>query len=127
MREQLAKALAALTGILIVLAVLGFGAVQNRPEPAHTPPDAQTIAAGKSVYEAQGCALCHAIAGEGDPQHPLDSIGARMNAAQLRAHIAPTADMAPRFPEVVFEMKQTYHTMPGNEMDALVGYLQSLR
>jgi len=128
MREQLAKALTALTGVLIVVAALAFGAIQNRPDAARLAPvDAERLAAGKAVYEAQGCALCHAIAGEGDPAYPLDGIGARMNEAQLRAHIAPAADLAAGFPEVVFEMKQAYHTMSPEDMGALVDYLRNLK
>lgn len=128
MREQLARALAVLTGLLILLAVVGFGAFQNRPESGGAPPpDAGAIASGKAVYEAQGCALCHAIAGEGEPQYPLDGIGSRLDAPQLRVRIAPDAGMKAAFPEAVFDMKQVYHEIPAADMDALVSYLRSLR
>ena len=128
MREQLAKALAVLTGLLIMMAVLAFGAFQNRPErDAYTPPEPETIAAGRAVYEAQGCALCHAIAGEGDPQYPLDGIGARLDEPRIRARIAPRVGMESQFPGAVFEMKQVYHELPAAELDALVAFLRSLR
>lgn len=128
MREQLAKALAILTGLLIMLAVLGFGTFQNRPESGEqTPPDPEAIAAGRVVYEAQGCAICHAIADEGDTQYPLDGVGTRLDAQRLRTRIAPDAGMESQFSGAVFDMKQVYHEIPPAEMDALVAYLRNLR
>ena len=32
----------------------------------------------------QACARCHSIAGKGNPRRPLDGVGARRNAAELR-------------------------------------------
>lgn len=128
MRERLARALAALSTALILLAVLGFAAFQNRPEPTEAAPaDPAAVAAGREVYEAQGCGLCHAIAGAGDPAYPLDGIGRRMHREQLRQHIAPPERMRAKFPDAVFEMKQAYHALPETEMNQLLAYLGSLR
>lgn len=128
MREKLARALALFSGVLIVLATLGFGAIQNfiytTGSATASPED---IAAGKALYEAQGCALCHSIAGEGDPEHALDGIGARLNAAQLRLRVAPTEEMKTQFPAAVYEMKQTYRELPEDDLNRLIDYLQSLR
>jgi mono/diheme cytochrome c family protein len=128
MRERLARALAALSTALILLAVLGFAAYQNRPDGTDAAtPDPAAVAAGRAVYDAQGCALCHAIAGEGDRSYPLDGIGRRMNHEQLRQHIAPPESMRAKFPDAVFEMKQSYQSLPAAEMEHLVAYLRSLR
>lgn len=128
MREHMARVLALLSSALILLAVLTFGAVQNKSAvEADEPLDPERVAAGKIVYETNGCAICHAIAGEGDPQYPLDGVGARLSAQQLQQNIAPTPDMQSKFAEVVFEMKQGYHDLSEADMTDLVLYLRSLR
>lgn len=128
MREHMARVLALLSSALILLAVLAFGAFQNKPDGEdNAPADPERVAAGKVVYEANGCSMCHAIAGEGDPQYPLDGVGARLSAQQLQQNIAPTPDMQSKFAEVVFEMKQGYHDLSEADMTDLVLYLRSLR
>lgn len=127
MREHLARIVAALSGVLVLLVVLGFGLVQNPPELAAEPaPDPQRVLAGRAVYEAQGCAICHTLAGEGDNQYPLDGIGARMNSEQIRLSIAPTSDMRGRFLDGVYEAKQGYQALPQEDMENLVAYLRSV-
>ncbi len=128
MREHMARLLALLSAALILLAVLAFGAIQNKSDAeADAPLDPERITAGKSVYEMNGCSMCHAIAGEGDPQYPLDGVGARLGPQQLRQNIAPTPDMQSKFAEIVFEMKQGYHDLSEADMSDLVAYLRSLR
>jgi len=128
MRERLARIVAALTAMIIVAAVLSFGALQNWSDSGIARPlDPERIEAGRKVYEERGCAICHTIAGEGDNQYPLDGVGGRMNAAQLRDHIAPPDAMRPKFPEAVFEIKSDYRDMPDGEMNDLLEYLSSLR
>lgn len=128
MRERLAQFIAALSGTLVLLAVLAFGVLQNRPSSEdQNPPDPAAIAAGMALYEAQGCALCHTIAGEGDGAYPLDGVGTRLNDAQVRHFIAPTPDIQSKFPGPMFEMKQAYHSLTDAELGALAAYVRSLR
>ncbi len=128
MREHLARIVAALSAVLILLVVLAFGWIQNRrADLAQSPAAPERVLVGRQVYESQGCGICHTIAGEGDSQYPLDGIGARMTPEQLRLNIAPSDDMKPGFPEAVFEIKLGYRALPQQEMDALIDYLRSLR
>jgi mono/diheme cytochrome c family protein len=127
MRERMARIIAALSGLLIVLAVLAFGAVQNKPgAQSDAPPDPAAVAAGATLYEAQGCNLCHTIAGEGGGDYPLDGVGKRLSEEQIRRFIAPSPDMQSRFPGPMFEMKQAYHSLTPDEMSALAAFVRSL-
>ncbi len=52
--------------------------------PASETPVSDTVAAGREFYFAQGCAICHAIAGKGGTAGPsLTDVGARLSRSQL--------------------------------------------
>ena len=42
---------------------------------------------GKAVYAAQKCSMCHGIAGAGGKTNPLDGVGKKLSAADIRAWI----------------------------------------
>ena len=53
--------------------------------------DAALVKKGQEVYAAQKCSVCHAIAGKGGKQSPLDGVGAKLVG---RRH--PRVDRRPR-------------------------------
>ena len=90
------------------------------------PAAAQDAAKGQAVYTAQKCQMCHAIAGKGNVKGPLDDVGAKYNAADLKAWIVDAKGMtvktkAPRKPE----MKN--YTLPDADVDALVAYMATFK
>ncbi len=145
MRELLAKRIALATGLLAIVAAVGFAAWQNRvrrpepPPPASARPagppigppvgpiDAQAIAKGRAIYERELCATCHSIAGEGNTRRPLDGVGARLSAEEVRRWIAPPPEMESKLPARVFQAKQQFRQLSADELDALAQYLGSLR
>ena len=88
---------------------------------------AQDLAAkGEKVYVAQKCSVCHSIAGKGNAKGPLDDVGAKLKADEIRLWLTDAKGMtaktqATRKPE----MKQ--YTLPKDDVDALVAYLGSLK
>jgi len=87
--------------------------------------DAAT-AKGEQVYAAQKCALCHSIGDKGNKKGPLDGVGAKLSADDLRKWIVDAKGMtaksgAPRKPE----MKN--YALPKEDVDALVAYMSSLK
>ncbi|NIQ59729.1 MAG: c-type cytochrome, partial [Gammaproteobacteria bacterium] len=60
----------------------GPGAVPLQPAV-----DAELAARGRDVYVELSCDRCHAVAGEGNPRHPLDGVGARRSRAAIREWI----------------------------------------
>ena len=86
----------------------------------------QDKAKGEKVYADQKCSLCHSIGGKGNPKGPLDDVGAKLKADDIRAWITDAKGMtaktkATRKPD----MKQ--YTLPKEDVDALVAYLSSLK
>jgi len=82
---------------------------------------------GEKVYATQKCAICHSIAGKGNPKGPLDDVGLRLSADEIRMWIVDAPGMtakakAPRKPPM-----KAYASMPKDELEALVVYLQSLK
>lgn len=88
--------------------------------------DAKKAAAGKAVYEKQKCATCHQIAGKGSKISPLDGVGSKLSADDIKKWITdPDAMMAklPKKPTV--KMKKV--DLPEADLDNLVHYMLSLK
>lgn len=141
MRERYARLLAALTGALVVLLSAGFAWVQNLPDAAAAPPAGTPLAAsasadpvepgrqalGRRIYDEQGCARCHAIAGEGSPRSPLDGVGGLLDATELRHYITGDPAVADNLSPRVISAKRPFADLPAEQLDTLVEYLQTLR
>ena len=90
--------------------------------------DAAQIAAGQQVYGAQKCALCHSIAGKGNKKNPLDGVGAKVSAEDLRKWITHPDEMTAQTKSTKKPpMPKKYDKLPPADLDALVAYLQSLK
>lgn len=128
MRERIAMGVSALAvAVLITLSAL-FARAQNQPAPA-----ADVAAAavpdsirGKAVFDAQGCVRCHSVAGVGNTRTPLDGVGARRSAAELRAWTVGAPELADSLAPATFRAKQAYREMPSADLDALIRYLGTL-
>ena len=94
--------------------------------PAAISAQADKIEAGKKVYAAQKCATCHSIGGVGSKISPLDGVGSKLTAAEIKAWITDpdplTAKLATK-PKV----KMKKYTLPEADLDALIAYLSSLK
>lgn len=88
--------------------------------------DAAKIAAGQKVYDANKCMTCHAIAGKGMKKYPLDGIGAKLSADDIKKWIATPADMEAK-QAVKQPLKMKAFKLAPADLDALVAYLASLK
>jgi mono/diheme cytochrome c family protein len=87
---------------------------------------AQDAAAGAKVFVDQKCSLCHSVAGKGNAKGPLDDVGSKLSAADIRAWIEDAKAMtaktgATRKPE----MKA--YTLEKADVDSLVAYMVTLK
>lgn len=106
---------------LIAVMVLGV------PRPARSQ-DAAVVKKGQAVYTAQKCSTCHAIAGKGAKASPLDGVGAKRSADELRAWIVdPLGSAAKAKSTKKPVMPNKYSKLPAADIDALVAYMQSLK
>lgn len=85
-------------------------------------------AKGEKVYTDQKCSICHSIAGKGNAKGPLDEVGSKLTAAEIKQWITDPAAMsakakADRKPP----MPAKYASLPKDDLDNLVAYLSSLK
>jgi mono/diheme cytochrome c family protein len=82
---------------------------------------------GKAVYAASTCKMCHSIDGVGNPKGSLDSVGAKLTAAEIKEWLVdPVAMTAKTKAERKPAMKLT-KPIPAEDVDALVAYLSTLK
>ena len=83
---------------------------------------------GEALYGAQKCMVCHAIAGKGNKNNPLDKVGAKLSAAETREWIVNPVEMAKKSQSKGKPpMPAKYSKLAPAEIDALVAYMQSLK
>jgi mono/diheme cytochrome c family protein len=89
---------------------------------------AQDAKHGAQVYAAQKCSVCHSIAGKGGKQSPLDGVGSKLSAAEIRQWIVDPIEMAKKTSSTKKPpMPNKYAKLPAAELDSLVAYMQSLK
>lgn len=86
----------------------------------------QPAARGQAVYTAQKCAICHSIEGKGNQKGPLDDVGSRLSADEIRSWIVSATEMAAKTKATRKPVMKSY-TLPKEDLDALVAYMQSLK
>jgi mono/diheme cytochrome c family protein len=114
-------------GMVSLGLTLAVGAAAAAPLPAAAQDDAQ-IKRGQEVYTAQKCQVCHSIAGKGNKQNPLDGIGAKLSAEDIKQWITHPSEAAAKAKSTKKPpMPNKYEKLPPADVDALVAYMQSLK
>ncbi|MBI3048003.1 MAG: cytochrome c [Acidobacteria bacterium] len=89
--------------------------------------DAALVARGEKVYVAQKCSVCHSIAGKGNQKGPLDDVGSRLSAEEIRLWMVDPATMTAKTKAARKPPMKAYANLPKEELDALAAYMQSLK
>jgi len=106
--------------VLITAALaLGLGTVGFAQDKAQ-------VDKGMKVYTDQKCSLCHSIGGHGNAKGPLDGVGAKLKADEIRQWITDAKGMAAKTKAARTPAMKQY-TLPKDEVDALVAYLGTLK
>ena len=82
---------------------------------------------GKDVYAAQKCSICHSIAGVGNKKGPLDQVGSKLSANDIRSWITSAPEMAVKTKADRKPAMKAYSTLSKDDLDNLVAYLQTLK
>jgi mono/diheme cytochrome c family protein len=82
---------------------------------------------GQQVFAAQKCSICHSVAGQGNKKGPLDGVGAKLSADEIRQWIVNAPEMAAKEKAERKPPMKAYTALPKDELDGLVAYLQSLK
>jgi mono/diheme cytochrome c family protein len=115
-----------ITGGLFMAAVTAI-LVVGTPRAARAQ-DAELVKKGEQVYAAQKCSVCHSVAGKGSKKNPLDGVGAKLSADDLRQWIVDPVAMAKKANSTKKPpMAKKYDKLPAADIDAMVAYMQSLK
>ena len=90
--------------------------------------DAAQVKKGEEVYTAQKCSMCHSVAGKGSKASPLDGVGKKLSADEIREWIIHPTEMTAKTKSTKKPpMPAKYGSLPAADLDALVAYLASLK
>ncbi len=84
------------------------------------------IAKGEQVYAAQKCALCHSIGDKGNKKGPLDGVGSKLSAEDIRLWMTDAKGMTAKTSSTRKPEMKSY-ALPKEDLDALVAYMVSLK
>lgn len=88
---------------------------------------AQDAQKGQELFVAQKCTLCHSVAGKGNSKGPLDGVGSKYGAAELRDWLVNAKAMATKTNATRKPPMKDFSSLPKADVDALVAYLQTLK
>jgi mono/diheme cytochrome c family protein len=106
------------------LALVGFGLALGAGSAF-----AQNAAAekGPKVYADAKCSGCHSIGDAGNKKGPLDDVGSRLKADEIRQWIVMPKEMTAKTHAERKPAMRAYPTMPKEDLDALVAYMLTLK
>ena len=111
----------------LFMAALTVAFVTGTPRAAQAQ-DAELVKKGEQVYGAQKCQTCHSVAGKGAKANPLDGVGSKLSADDIRQWIVDPVAMTKKMNSTKKPpMPAKYGKLPAAELDALVAYMQSLK
>jgi len=84
------------------------------------------VAQGEKVYADQKCALCHSIGDKGNKKGPLDGVGTKLKAGELREWIVDAKGMTVKTKATRKPDMKSY-ALPKEDVDALVAYMATLK
>lgn len=130
MREKWARRIVFLTALIVIVLAFVFARIQNPVKLTELKQpvviDSKRIETGRQIYQQQSCGFCHSIAGQGNPRNPLDGVGKKRTASELRNFITGADTLQGLLTTSIRKRKQRYKELSADDLDALVIYMQSL-
>ena len=88
--------------------------------------DKAKIEQGSALFASQKCIMCHSIGAKGNKKGPLDDVGSKLKADEIRGWLTDAKGMAAKMKTTRKpDMKQ--YALPKEDVDSLVAYLTSLK
>lgn len=104
----------------LVLSLLAVGLAGVSPAFAQ-----DAVAKGATVFAAQKCSMCHSLDGKGSAKGPLDGIGTKLKADDIREWMKEPVEMAKKAGATRKPAMKPYPNLPKDDLDALVAFLAS--
>jgi mono/diheme cytochrome c family protein len=81
---------------------------------------------GEKVFAEQKCTLCHSVGGKGNSKGPLDEVGGKLSAGDIREWITDAKGMTAKT-KATRKPEMKAYTLPKEDVDALVAYLSTMK
>lgn len=107
---------------VLLAAIFGVSLVGVAPAFAQTP-----VEKGAALYAAQKCAMCHSVAGKGNPKGALDAPTLKLSADDVRQWLVKPEEMRTKAKAERKPVMKSFATLPKGDIDALVAYVLSLK
>ncbi len=82
---------------------------------------------GEKVFWAQKCNICHSVAEKGNVKGPLDDVGVRLSADDIRGWITNAPAMAAAAHAERTPPMKAFTGIAAKDLDDLVAYLRTLK
>jgi mono/diheme cytochrome c family protein len=112
--------------IPVSLAILAFCVLSASAADAYAQ-DAAAIERGQKVYVSAKCGICHAVEGKGAKKGPLDGVGSKLTADEIRAWIVTPTEMTAKTKATRKPPMKSYAHLPKEDVDGIVAYMVSLK
>ena len=91
--------------------------------------DKAQIEKGLKAYDTYKCGMCHSIAGKGNVKGPLDGVGTKLKADELKAWLVTPKEMTAKTKAARVPAMNANATLAKSpeDVDALVAYMLSLK
>jgi mono/diheme cytochrome c family protein len=86
-----------------------------------------TVAKGEKLFADQKCTLCHSVGDKGNKKGPLDGVGSKLTADEIRQWLTNPKDMTTKAKATRKPEMKSYATLSKDDLDALVAYVSSLK
>ena len=106
--------------ILTALALLVFGSSTWAQDP-------KLVEKGEKLYATNKCANCHSVAGKGNKKGPLDEVGSKLSADEIRQWLVNPKEMTDKAKATRKPVMTSFQKLPKDDIEALVAYMQSLK
>ncbi len=94
---------------------------------ASAAPAQAQVERGMKVFADSKCSLCHSVAGKGNAKGNLDGIATKLSAADMREWLVHPEVMREKAKAERKPAMKSFATMPKEDLDALIAYLQTLK
>ena len=83
---------------------------------------------GKALFTAQKCGMCHSVGDAGNKKGPLDDVGSKLKADEIRQWLVAPAEQAQKANATRKPAMPSYQSkLTKDELDSLVAYLETLK
>jgi len=122
MRENLARLIVVITGILVVVLSMMFAKIQN---PEKTPGvDLKQVMQGQELFQQQGCVRCHTFKTQGIQRNPLDGVEKKYTDKEMHDWITGAPTLEGKINPGIMKVKSKYQKLSKEELESLVRYLK---